>query len=226
LFSTTESLTDNTSLRTQIHRYIFLAGLLAVCIGMPLSNGINSIGQAILAINWVIEGNYIAKFKSFFRNKPALVLCSVYLMHLLGLLYTTNFSYGFEDLNKKLPLLLFPLVLSTTVALSDKEKMLVIISFMFAVTCSNFVGGWRLLHHQIIDIHDISPYIAPVRLAMMMVLSIFILGHYVVTNKFSYKSIISILWLGWFLFFLFVMQSLTGIIILIVICLALLFMLP
>ncbi len=222
MFSTNESLTGINPLRTQIHRYIFLAGLMGVCIGMPLSNGINSICQAVLALNWLVEGNYVAKFKSFIRNKPALVLCSFYVMHLLGLLYTTNFSYGFEDINKKLPLFLFPLVLSTTVALSDKERKLVILTFMLAVTCSTLIGSYKLISHQLVDIHDISLFIAPVRLAMMMLLSIFLLGYYIAKYKFSIWSVISIVWIGWFIFFLLIMQSLTGIIVLLIICMLLL----
>jgi O-Antigen ligase len=222
LISTIEPLDENVPLKTQIHRYIFLAGLIGICVGMPLSNGINSLAQALLAINWVVEGNYISKFKSFIRNKPAMVLCSFYIMHLLGLLHTTNFSYGMEDINKKLPLLLFPLVLSTTRPLLEKEKRMVIIIFMLAVTCATFIGGYLLITHQLIDIHDISPFIAPVRLGMMMVLSIFLLRHYVVTNKFSIWSLIGGIWMGWLLFFLLVMQSLTAVIMVVVICLALL----
>lgn len=195
---------------------------MAVCIGMPLSNGLNSIGQAVLAINWVVEGNFISKWKSFIRNKPAVVLCSFYIMHLLGLLYSTNFNYGMEDINKKLPLLLFPLVLSTSAPLLEKEKRLVIIIFMLAVTCATFAGGYLLINHKLIDIHDISPFIAPVRLGMMMVLSIFILGHYIITRKFSTWSLVCGIWVGWLLFFLVVMQSLTSVIMVVVICLALL----
>lgn len=222
MFSNTELLTDNMPLRAQIHRYIFLAGLIGVCVGMPLSNGINSIAQAAIAINWAVEGNYISKFKNFIRNKPAMVLCSFYIMHLLGLLYSTNFSYGMEDINKKLPLLLFPIVFSTTAPLLEKEKRVIILIFMLAVTFANFAGGYLLIHHEIVDIHDISIFIAPVRLAMMMVLSIFILGHYIATKKFSFWSLIAGIWMGWFLFFLSVMQSLTAVIMVVVICLTLL----
>ncbi len=222
MFTTTESLTDTASLRSQIHRYIFLAGLIGVCIGMPLSNGINSICQAALAINWLVEGNYAAKFKSLFRNKIVWVLCSFYVMHLLGLLHTTDFGYGFEDLNKKLPLFLFPIVFSTTRPLLEKEKRLVIIIFMLAVTCATFNGMYILIHDKIADIHDISEFIAPVRLAMMIVLSIFILARYAFSKKFSWQVLLASAWIGWFLYFLLIMQSLTAVVILIIICLVLL----
>src|ERR1700679_2387530 len=106
--------------------------------------------------------------------------------------------------------------------LSNKERKLILLMFMLAVTCVTFLGGWMLVNHELVDIHDISPYIAPVRLGMMIVLSIFLLAHYVFTNKFSIGSVISIAWMGWLLFFLFVMQSLTSVIILLIICLALL----
>lgn len=195
---------------------------MGVCIGMPLSNGINSICQAALAINWLAEGNFIFKFNSFKKNKAALVLCSFYVMHLLGLLYTTNFSYGFEDLNKKVPLLLFPLVLSTSRPLIDKEKKMVILMFMLAVTASTFNGTYKLISHKLVDIHDISQFIAPVRLAMMIALSVFLLGYYVFTNKFSFLSVIFFLWMTWLFIFLFIMQSLTVVIIVLIICLALL----
>ncbi len=189
---------------------------------MPLSNGLNSIGQAVIVINWVFEGNFTFKFRNFSKNKPAIVLCAVYIMHLLGLLYSTNFDYGLEDINKKIPLLIFPLVFSTTTPLSIKEWRLVLLSFMLAVTCTTFIGGWILVHHEIVDIHDISPYIAPVRLAMMMVLSIFILAHYIATNKITFLSAIFIIWIGWLLFFLTVMQSLTAVIMVVIIFLVLL----
>jgi hypothetical protein len=93
---------------------------------------------------------------------------------------------------------------------------------MLAVTTASLIGSYLLINHEIIDIHDISPFIAPVRLGMMIVLCIFILGHNAVTNKFSFWSIVYILWIGWLLFFLFVMQSLTAVIIAAVIGLALL----
>ena len=127
-----------------------------------------------------------------------------------------------EDINKKLPLLLFPLVLSTTAPLLEKEKRAVILMFMLAVTCATFIGGYLLISHKLIDIHDISPFIAPVRLGMMMVLSIFLLGYYVATNKLSFVSFICLVWIVWLLFFLLVMQSLTSVIMVVVICLALL----
>jgi len=222
LYSTIEPLTDNTPLRTQIHHYIYLVGMAGVCVGMPLSNGLNSLSQALLAINWVVEGNFVSKFRVFFKNKPAMVLCSFYIMHLLGLLYSTNFNYGLEDINKKLPLLLFPLVLCTSNPVSEKEKRLIVLLFMLAVTCATFIGGYLLINHRLIDIHDISPFIAPVRLGMMMALSVFILGHYLFTNTFSSRSLLAGLWIGWLLFFLLIMQSLTAVIMVIVIGLVLL----
>jgi hypothetical protein len=169
-----------------------------------------------------VEGNYISKYKSFIRNKPAMVLCSFYIMHLLGLLYSTNFNYGLEDINKKLPLLLFPVVLSTSNTFSEKEKKMVVLFFMLAVTCATFIGGYLLINHKLIDIHDISPFIAPVRLGMMMALSIFLLGHYTATQKFSFWSVVCVIWILWLLFFLFVMQSLTAVIMVFVVCLTLL----
>src|ERR1700733_15392232 len=142
-------------MRSRIHHYIYLLGLMGVAVGMSSSNALNSISQAVLAINWLAEGNYIFRLKKFITNKPAVVLCSFYVMHLIGLLYTTNFNYGLEDIDKKLPLFLFPFILSSSVTLSEKEKRIVFLFFMAALTIVSFIGCHLLFTHQLIDIHDI-----------------------------------------------------------------------
>jgi hypothetical protein len=185
-----------------------------ICVGMPSSNGLNSISQAVLAINWVAEGRYKYKLKLFFSNKPALVLCSFYIMHLLGLLYTTNFNYGFEDVNKKLPLFLFPFVFSSMPPLQENEKKTILLLFTVALMVVSFIGTYLLIHHLIIDIHDISPFIAPVRLGMMIDLSLCLLCSYIAVRKPGFMTFIIVFIALWLLVFLFIMQSLTSVIML------------
>lgn len=72
------------------------------------------------AIKLLFTGIYNG-FKDFFRQKPALLFASVFLLHIVGLIFTTNFDYALKDLRIKFPLLLIPLVLSTSRELSGKE---------------------------------------------------------------------------------------------------------
>jgi hypothetical protein len=164
-----------------------------------------------MAANWLLEGGLKDKIKRFFNNKAAIILCSFFVMHLLGLLYTSpaGMDYGLEDVRKKLPLFLLPLVFSTSYAITEKEKKVIMLCFMLSVTYVTIYGTYLLLNHKLNDIHEISPYVDAVRLAMMIVLSIFLLVRYVFTTKWSWLSAVLLLWSVWLFSFLFIMQSLT-----------------
>jgi hypothetical protein len=199
--------------RQKVHRWLFIVSLSFLCIGLSTSKAFTSIGQLALAVNWLAEGNFSAKWKRFKSNKVALVLCSFYIMHLLGLVYSTDFNFGMEDVKIKLPLLILPLMLCTTDPFTEKERNIVFGLFMGGLTFVSLVGMYRLLHHTLVDIHKISPYISSIRLALMIVFSIFLLLGYVFSRKWSWVSAILIIWVLWFFVFLFIMESLTGIVI-------------
>ena len=172
-----------------------------------------SVGQLALGLNWVVEGNYAAKWKKFITNKAALVLCSIFIMHLIGLIYTYDFDYGMEDIKKKVPLLILPFMFCTTDTLNNKERNTVLGLFIGGVTFTTFHGLFRLLHHSFTDIHNIAPHVQAIRLALMIVLSVFLLAGYVFSHKWSFLSVVLLLWAAWLFVFLIIMESLTGIVV-------------
>ncbi len=211
-----EALGENAGLRQTIHRMLFIAALSFLCIGMSVSKVFISIAELTLGLNWIAEGNLGAKWKRFITNKPALVLCSLYIMHLLGLIYTTDFKYGMDDIRIKVPLLILPFLFCTSEPLNNKERNIVLGLFMGGITVESLIGVYRLLHKGLIDIHEITPHVSTIRLALMIVLSIFLLLGYIFSKKWSMVSLALILWIAWFLVFLVIMESLTGIVIAIV----------
>ncbi|HXB11873.1 MAG TPA: O-antigen ligase family protein [Bacteroidia bacterium] len=191
---------------------------------MPTSNFLTSLPQFIIAGNWLLEGGLKDKMRRFLNNKAALVLCSFYIMHMLGLLYTSSagMDYGLEDVRKKLPLLLLPFLFSTMGMITDKEKRIIMLTFMLAVTFDTFYGSYRILTHKFVDIRDISSFVDPVREGMMLVLSFFLLVNYVFSNKFSILSVVLLVWAAWMVSYLFIMQSLTCVIMVVIISIILL----
>ncbi|HTA82710.1 MAG TPA: O-antigen ligase family protein [Bacteroidia bacterium] len=208
-----EALGENAGLRQQIHRILFIAALSFLCIGMSVSKVFISIAELTLGLNWIAEGKLGAKWKRFITNKPALVLCSLYVMHLLGLIYTTNFKYGMDDIRVKVPLLILPFLFCTSEPLNTKERNIVLGLFMGGITVESLIGIYRLLHKGLIDIHEITPHVSTIRLALMIVLSIFLLLGYIFSRKWSMVSLVLAIWIAWFLIFLVIMESLTGIVI-------------
>src|ERR1017187_5446682 len=90
--------------------YSYQFGIFLLAASLPWSNLLMSIAQFILLLSWLLEGGLIKKIKLFAKNKTALIISSVFILHLIGLTYTSNFAYGMEDVRKKIPLLMLPLI--------------------------------------------------------------------------------------------------------------------
>jgi O-antigen ligase len=111
------------------HRWLFLIGLCLVAIGLPLSKAFISIGGITLAVNFLLEGNLKAKFRTLISSPIILLLISVFLMHLVALIWTSDFGHALKDIRIKLPLLLFPIIIPLSKPLSKKELHLVHLPF-------------------------------------------------------------------------------------------------
>lgn len=68
---------------------------------------------SLMFLNWLVEGDLINKLKRVFTHKWAMLFISVYLVHLIGMFYTENRPNGWQNLEVKLSLLVFPLMILT-----------------------------------------------------------------------------------------------------------------
>ncbi len=80
---------------------------------LPFRNNISSVFGIILFLFFFVdkENTLKEKCKRLLKNKIAILTLSIYLIHLLGLLYTQNFKYASLDLEIKLPLFIIPFVI-------------------------------------------------------------------------------------------------------------------
>ena len=69
----------------------------------------------------------------FWHNKAAVLLVAFYLMHVVGLLWTSDFEYAMKDLRVKLPILVMPFVLSSLEPLDRKRFDLVMLVYVLSV---------------------------------------------------------------------------------------------
>lgn len=200
------------------HRLLYLFGISITIIGMPYSHVIMSIGMFWLAVVWLLEGKTIVRFKSFFKNKPALSLSLFFIIHVIGLLYSQDWNHGLKDLRIKLPLLFLPIVFSTTsVRFKKKDLELLLHIFVGAVLFFSIYGylvfkGFLPSKFEEKTYRSLSYFISHVRFAIEICFAFFILLRWVYKrNKYwLLYSLISI----WLIFFLIQMQSITGFIIL------------
>lgn len=172
-----------------------------------------SVGTIALFVNWLLEGELKVKIKTLLSNRLPLAVISVFLIHVIGLLWTTDFYYAINDLRIKLPLLIFALVLgSKKVLIEDFKKIFLV--FISATVASCLISVWiyiqgKLGQKNINNIRDISIFISHIRLSLMAVFSI--VGSWYFLLKKELKAVY-VYALSVFLFlFLILLQSVTGI---------------
>jgi O-antigen ligase len=156
--------------------------------------------------------NIIDKFTLFFRNKPAVILTSIFLLHILGLAYTSDMEYAMKDLRVKLPLLFFPVIISTMESFRYKRFKILMLFYVAAVLAGSMISFSIILKGQFTDIRDISPYVGSIRFGLNVSLAFFTLVYFVLYDKeFKYwqKLLFSLIGI-WFVIFLILMESVTS----------------
>ena len=178
------------------HSSIYYLGLILMAIGLPLSNFLMSIAQFVLVVNWFWEGNIPQKFRQFRQNKSAVILSSVFLLHILGLAYTTDFGYALNDIRIKLPLFILPLIISSSNQLSEIKFKNLMLFFVFAVLAgtiasmselsgfNNYIRGlFDQPTRQLPNIRGISLFISHIRFSLCICMAIFILVYFVCSHQ-------------------------------------------
>ncbi|MEZ5082342.1 MAG: O-antigen ligase family protein [Bacteroidales bacterium] len=200
---------------TRYNPQLFLGFLVLMFISLPLSRFGLSVAQFGLLGVWLIDGKLMTKFRTLFKNKAALVLISFYLVHVIGLMYTTDLNYAFKDLRIKLPLLFLPVVFVTSPQLSMKRVNQLLMIYVASVFVATLISFGILLTRTISDFRELSPFISHIRFSLNVCIAMFFTGYLMV---FELKSKISLKLLAgaviiWFFVFLIMIESVTGIII-------------
>lgn len=197
------------------HYYIYIFALIVLVVGMPFSKFLMSLSQIILACNWVLEGNLKNKFISFWKNKPALIISSLLLLHFIGLTYTSDFIYAFKDIRIKAPLFILPLIISTSKPISKKIFNVILELLVAAIIIGTIFSTLILLgifHHPIVDTRDISIFISHIRFALLICVAIFISSYFIYYSITVFDKMLWSIIIVWLVIFLILMESLTGLV--------------
>ena len=163
--------------------------------------------------------NIKTRFSDFLHNKVAVVMVSMYLMHFIALIYTSDFQYAFKDLRIKLPLLAFPMVLSSMKPLNRKQLDVVLWFFISSVFFVTILGTIKFIRRDFVDVRELSVFVSHIRVSLCIVFSIFVLGYYFVKRNYSLivKSLIVFL-IIWFLWQITILESFISLLIIAALC--------
>ncbi len=206
--------------RNYLHRLIYIHSLLLAAVALPVSEFLLSLSQFFLAANWLTEGNFKAKWQRLKTNKPLLIFLMLFFIHLIWLINTVNFAYALHDIKIKLPLLVLPVIISTTPSLSREEFFKILRYFnnsVFVATLIMFALYWGCCGFEYTNVRNISVFISHIRFSLMLVFSIFIYLYFLVTNngylQHRHKMAIYAFFILWQVFFLFLLHARTGLLI-------------
>jgi len=155
---------------------------------------------------------FVKKIRFFLSNRVALILASLFFLHIVGLITTSDFDYAWKDLRIKLPLLVLPLVMSSMRKFTLGETKTLLGFFVASVFTGTLISFVHYLQKDFNDIRDISIYISSVRFSLMVVFSFFLVLNQVITG-FRQKHIFGALFMliaVWLLAYLVILESVIG----------------
>lgn len=189
---------------------------MTLAVSMPLSHFVMGLASFILFLNWIAEWNWKEKWENLKDNKEGLLFAGLFVVCLLGLIKTNNWPVAAHNVLAKVPFLFSPLIVITTKPLNKQELTWTYKFFVFSTIfcCLYSICYW--LTHTVDDIRRISIFIDHIRFSLCIVLSIVFCIHILIENNnaqrlttcfFSAAIILQIV-------YLFIAQTLTGILIL------------
>jgi hypothetical protein len=203
----------------KIHRYLFLFGVCSLAFGMMMGTVPTSVPQFILLGNWLIEGDFKRKWLQLRSNKLFWIITSLFFIHVLGLLYTSDLSAGLNDIRIKLPLLFLSVLFFSTKPLNTNEFKFVLYCFLLGSFTNTM---WCIIYNFILhtndDARNASRFMSHIRLGLYLNVAIASCFYFIwITNKNSYKFLFSCL-LGYFVFVLYALGLASGIVNLLIVC--------
>ena len=206
----------------------YLLGLLMMAVGLTLSPFLMGMSQFWLVGVWLLDGRFKEKWQRFVSNKAAVLLVLFYLMHVVGLLYTSDFEYAMRDLRVKLPILVLPLVISSMKPLDRKRFDLLMQVYVLSVFVATLFSFSAYVRHDYEDVREISRFISHIRFCLHIVFCMAVIGYYCAVRQqkktdgaapsigvgTAIDSFLRYFLLAWFAYQIYIFESLSGYVIL------------
>lgn len=207
--------------RLKFHRILYLSSLFIIATSLPLSMYMMTVGIMVMLGNMILEWNWVQKWERMKQNKIILFLISFPLLFWIGFFHTDQWTLAINSYLMKLPMLIIPLGIATEAPLKRSEIKAVFYVYLGSVLFTTLYSIYFMFTHPIQDIREISVFISHIRFSLNIVLSIVIITFLIWNKEWRDRKLLPVLVLTgiWFFLYLFISQTLTGIIILFILIL-------
>ena len=212
-------LSGKPALRWINHRNLYLLGLAVIVCGLGWSNLLMSVGQFILIGNWLLELNFKHKLAWLINSKVFWILSSLFILHIIGLAWSTNLEYGLKDLRIKLPLIALPVIIVSSEKLKKEDWKFILGVYFLSLLGLSIASLGKLVGltaENIIDKRELSINISHIRYGLNIAFAAALC--FLFRKIYFKKEQVLIVLLGcWFFVCLFFFQLYTGLICLLLI---------
>ncbi|MBM3453219.1 MAG: hypothetical protein FJX84_08765 [Bacteroidetes bacterium] len=194
------------------HFYIHFLVLSLFAIGIVCSKALMSIGILLGLLNVLLEGDYQNLLLKLKMNRAFWLISGLFILHLLGLIWTTNLAEGFDDLRMKTSLVTVPFIVFAKAeeSLKVRERILALllaticfISFLNVLTFYQ-VFGFR----DYTDMRQLSLFGSHIRFSLLIAFGIALsLFYFDKTRKYFFLFLVAYL-----IFYTLLSQVLAGLI--------------
>ncbi len=205
--------------RLQFHEQVYFYTLILLAVSLPLSIFTTSVAQIMILVNWLVEGRFREKWGRLKTNRALWIFLTLYIIHVIGFLWSADGAYTLKDLRVKLPLFVLPLVVGTSVPLLKHQVNRILFLFTMGVFAASMASVMALLGWLPVEVdgyRDLSLFISHIRFSLMIVLTLLIVVYFLFIERNSitrFERIFYLLCLIWFPVFLVLLKSLSGIVI-------------
>lgn len=206
-------------LSEKTHRLIYLFGLCALLFGMMVGTVPTSVPQLILLGNWLLELDFQRKWRQLRGSRLFWVLVSVFFVHVFGLLYTSDWQKGWDDVRTKLPLLFLPVLLFTNKPLVLREFHLLLYCFMAGCVVNT---AWCLVYSFVLHKNEVgrnaSRFMSHIRLGLYLNMAIACCVYFTGWTEKAWQRAVYVLLGVYYLFSLYALGLISGLVNFLVLC--------
>lgn len=198
----------------KVHSFLHVLGMCVLAFGLPLNKVLMSIGAIWGVSNLILEGDVKTYWQNIRKNTIFLWLLAFCTLHLIGLFWSSDYSYAMHDIKIKLPLLAVPLAL-TARPITDRTHLhyilyCVIVSLLLTTLLNfGYYNHW-FGNKEYIDVREMSLFGSHIRIGILIALGAGLCLYFISTKNSPVNIWIWLLLLSWFSVYTFYSQVLSG----------------
>src|SRR5690348_5706827 len=101
---------------------LYFLSFTAVLVLLPWSITLTNYAIALTVVSGLLSTTFREKVIRIKQNKEIVIFLILYFLYLIGLFYSSNIALGLKSIEQKLVLFVIPLVVSSSIALADKQR--------------------------------------------------------------------------------------------------------